>query len=217
LTRAPGTGVRSYDARWGYRAIDARRYERRRYGGFARRLNLKLLERALGRALAGLPPGSLVLDAPCGTGILHDFLRARGFRVIGADISAAMLAVAAERGRAQGYVRGDVERPPYRPGAVDAVVCSRFLMHLPPAGRVEVLRALAEVSRGPIVATVCHPYTVKNLGRSIRRLLGRPAKRSPRLTRRALAAEVAASGLRLAGLLPVMPLLSEVWVVVLRA
>ena len=41
-----------YDARWGYRQLDARRYERRRYGGAIRRLNHRLLER-----------GSFVYDA----------------------------------------------------------------------------------------------------------------------------------------------------------
>jgi len=203
-----------YAARWGYRQFDARRYERRRYGSLGRRLNLDMLERALARALAGVPPNGLVLDAPCGTGILGDFLRARGLRVLGADISPAMLAVAQERGRAQGLVRADLERPPFRTGAFDAVVCSRFMMHLPSETRVEVLRALGRVTRGPIVATVCHPYTVKSFGRAVRRLFGGRPKRSPRLTRRELEAEVAASGLRLAELRWVTPVLSEVWVAV---
>ena len=124
-----------YDARWGYRQFDARRYERRRYGGAIRRLNHRLLERALGRALAGLAPGAVVLDAPCGTGILAPFLARRGLRVIGADISPAMLAVARERDGGLGHVRADLEAPPLRPGSVDAVVCTRFLMHVPAAGR----------------------------------------------------------------------------------
>src|SRR2546429_694741 len=122
-----------YDARWGYRQLDARRYERRRYGGPIRRLNHRLLEWALVRALAGLAPG-----------------------------------------------------------------------------------ALAGLARGPLVATVCHPYTLKSLGRALRRAFGGRAKRSVRLTRRALAGEVAAAGLELGRVIPVMPLLSEVWVVVVR-
>src|SRR5437899_2606058 len=71
-------------------------------------------------------------------------------------------------------------------------------------------------ARGPLVATVCHPYTLKSLGRALRRALGGRAKRSPRLTRRALAGEVDAAGLELRRVIPVMPLLSEVWVVVVR-
>jgi SAM-dependent methyltransferase len=205
-----------YDARWGYRTLDARRYERRRYGGLVRRLNLRLLERAVGRALGGAGGGRLVLDVPCGTGILGAFLAARGFRVIGADISPAMLAVARTRNHALGHVRADLEAPPCRPGSFEAVVCARFLMHVPAASRPRMLRTLAELSRGPLVATVCHPYTVKSAGRALRRALGGRAKRSPRLTRRQLAAEVEAAGLRLERVIPVLPLLSEVWVVVIR-
>lgn len=205
-----------YDARWGYRDFDADRYERRRYGGVVRGMNLRLLERALARALADVPSGSLVLDAPCGTGILEPFLRARGYRVIGADIGQAMLGVAARRGLATGLVRGDLERPPFRPGAVGAVVSSRFLMHLPPAVRPQMLRTLASITTGPVVGTVCHPYTWKSFGRSLRRKLGGRAKKSPRLTRAQVAAEAAAAGLILERVIPVLPLLSEVWVVVLR-
>lgn len=206
-----------YDARWGYRALDARRYERRRYGGVVRRLNLHLLERALGRALGSVGGRRLVLDAPCGTGILARFFATRGFRVVGADISPAMLAVARERAGAVGHVRADLEAPPYRAGSFDAVVCNRFLMHLPAPSRPRVLTTLARLASGPLVATVCHPYTLKSLGRAFRRILGGQAKRSPRLTRAALAAEVQSAGLRLERVISVLPLLSEVWVVVLRS
>ncbi|HLK11691.1 MAG TPA: class I SAM-dependent methyltransferase [Candidatus Binatia bacterium] len=205
-----------YDARLGYQTLDARRYERRRYGSLVRRLNLRLLERALGRALGGVAPGGVVLDAPCGTGILTGFLRARGLRVVGADISPAMLAVARERGGTVGHVRADLEAPPWRGGGFAAVISSRFLMHLPSAIRPRVLAGLASLARGPLVATVCHPYTAKSLGRALRRAVGLRAKQSPRLTRAELADEVARAGLVLERVVPVLPLLSEVWVVVIR-
>jgi SAM-dependent methyltransferase len=205
-----------YDARWGYRRFDARRYEARRYGSFGRRMNHRLLERALKKGLAGVRRGGVVLDAPCGTGILADFLRGQGFQVLGADISPAMLEVARERGPVIGHVRADLERPPLRPGSVDAVVSTRFLMHLPPEIRPRVLGAMARLANGPMVATVCHPYTVKSLGRAVRRALGRKAKQSPRLTRPELEQEVAAAGLRLERVIPVLPILSEVWVIVVR-
>jgi len=204
-----------YDARWGYRKLDAERYERRRYGSLGRRLNLRLLERALTRALARVPADGLVLDAPCGTGILSTFLRRKGYRVIGADISPAMLAVAHRRADALGHVRADLEQPPCRPRSVDAVLTSRFLMHLPSDTRVRVLRVLGELARGPVVATVCHPYTYKSFQRALRRALGGSAKRSPRLTRRELEDEAARAGMRIERVIPVLPILSEVWVVVL--
>jgi hypothetical protein len=89
-------------------------------------------------------------------------------------------------------------------------------MHVPAAARPRVLRTLAGLTRGPLVVTVCHPYTLKSLGRAARRRFGGSVKRSPRITRRALAAEVDAAGLVLERVIPVLPFLSEVWVAVLR-
>jgi hypothetical protein len=88
-------------------------------------------------------------------------------------------------------------------------------MHLPASDRPRVLRTLAELTGGPLVATVCHPYTLKSFGRFVRRGLGGRPKHSARLTRRELAAEVRAAGLVLRRVIPVLPLLSEVWVVVI--
>jgi len=124
--------------------------------------------------------------------------------------------VAHRRPDALGHIRADLEQPPCRPGSVDAVVSSRFLMHLPSDTRSCMLRVLGELARGPVIATVCHPYTYKSFQRALRRALGGTAKRSPRLTRRELEDEAARAGMRLERVIPVLPLLSEVWVVVLR-
>ena len=90
------------------------------------------------------------------------------------------------------------------------------MMHLPADTRTRMFRIMAGLARGPVIATVCHPYTWKSFQRAVRRRLGGNAKRSPRLTRRELAEEAASAGLRLERVIPVLPVLSEVWVVVLR-
>jgi SAM-dependent methyltransferase len=200
------------DSLTGYRHLDAARYERRRYGSLARRMNHWFLE----RALAPVAPGGLVLDTPSGTGILHDFLTARGYRVVASDLSRPMIAQAQRRGLAAGGVLADIRALPFRPRSFDAVVCSRFIMHLPRGARGETLRALAEMSRGPVIATVCHPYTFKTASRAARRFLGANAKQSPRITRRGLEEELAEVGLELASVAVVLPILSEVWVASIR-
>src|SRR5215831_8701972 len=96
-------GAPRYSARLGYVGVDARRYERRRYGGFRRSLNQRILMRVLGHGLAGVAPGSLVLDVPCGTGVLADLFVDRELRCVRADISPAMLSVAATRPGAVGH------------------------------------------------------------------------------------------------------------------
>ena len=67
-----------------------------------------------------LSPGSKVLDLACGTGDLCRELTKRGYRPVGVDRSAGMLA--AQRTAAP-LVRGDALRLPFRSNSVDGIVC----------------------------------------------------------------------------------------------
>src|SRR5258705_307498 len=62
-------------------------------------------------------PGARILDVPCGYGRHAAALARRGFRVVGVDLSRAMIAEArrrfAERPRLT-FVRGDMRRRPFR-------------------------------------------------------------------------------------------------------
>ena len=106
-----------------------------------------------------LPPGSRVLDLACGTGDLCRELEKRGYRAIGVDRSAGMLAAQRTASRsAPGapLVRGDALRLSFRTNGVDGIVCGFALRNfaslkpfliecarvLRPGGRV----ALLEVS-----------------------------------------------------------------------
>jgi demethylmenaquinone methyltransferase/2-methoxy-6-polyprenyl-1,4-benzoquinol methylase len=67
-----------------------------------------------------LPPGSRILDLACGTGDLCRELTKRGYRAIGVDRSAGMLA--AHRTESP-LVRGDALRLPFPDNSVDGIVC----------------------------------------------------------------------------------------------
>jgi ubiquinone/menaquinone biosynthesis C-methylase UbiE len=73
-----------------------------------------------------LPPGSRVLDAPCGNGRISRRLAAAGLDVTGVDSSARFIAMARAEPVAPGgrvaYVEGDLRRLPV-PGPFDAVIC----------------------------------------------------------------------------------------------
>ena len=84
-----------------------------------------------------------VLDAPCGTGRLHDAIAAHG-TYVGLEIAAPMLETARSSG-AERLARGDVERMPFRASSFEAVVCCRLLHHL--RGSAELERTLAELVR----------------------------------------------------------------------
>ena len=97
-----------------------------------------------------LSPGSKVLDVACGTGDLCRELAKRGYRPVGVDRSAGMLA--AQRTSAP-LIRGDALRLPVRSNSVDGIVCGFALRNfaslkpflvecarvLRPGGRVALL------------------------------------------------------------------------------
>ena len=73
--------------------------------------------------LLSLPPGSLVLDLPCGWGRLRPALEARGLRVIGGDLSARNLARHALEQPAP-LVRLDLRALPFRNACSEGVFCA---------------------------------------------------------------------------------------------
>jgi ubiquinone/menaquinone biosynthesis C-methylase UbiE len=129
----------------------AERYEPERFHGLKGRLYRALEERAIGKALQMLKPGSTVLDAACGTGRITALLLKKEFVVRGCDVSFAMMSVArrqlSQLGTRGPLVQCDVGRLPFRDASFDAVTCIGLVMHLDNDVRMKVLQDLTRVSR----------------------------------------------------------------------
>src|ERR1044071_9676723 len=73
------------------------------------------VERPVIESLRGDLSGAEALDLGCGSGVYATRLAARGARVVGVDLSAAMIDLARERARTQGaaldWLVADVSRP----------------------------------------------------------------------------------------------------------
>ena len=85
------------------------------------------LDQAWRRGAVGslaLAEGALVLDLACGTGDLSRLARRRGYRVIGADLSAGMLAA---NGTSTPLVEADGSHLPFADGTFDGLVCGYAL------------------------------------------------------------------------------------------
>jgi ubiquinone/menaquinone biosynthesis C-methylase UbiE len=107
---------------------------------------LALEERILGTLLPSFM-GKDALDVACGTGRwLERLLRSGVRRAVAFDLSPAMLAVAnAKPGLRQHLVRADCTAIPFRSSAVDLMICSFALSHVPDPQWLA--RELASVAR----------------------------------------------------------------------
>jgi demethylmenaquinone methyltransferase/2-methoxy-6-polyprenyl-1,4-benzoquinol methylase len=114
-----------------------------------------------------LPPASLVLDLACGTGDLSRLAARAGYLVVGADLSAGMLAA---NHRAKGLVQADCSRLPFADGAFDGLVCGYALRNFTdltaafdetarvvrPGGRLAILEVDAPTS--PVLRAGYHVW-----------------------------------------------------------
>jgi SAM-dependent methyltransferase len=89
--------------------------------------------------------GAVVLDAGCGTGRHASYARRLGARVVGVDLSAAMLEAARARRPAPALVRGSMDALPISSASVDIIVCGLALCHA--GDLVSVLREFRRVIR----------------------------------------------------------------------
>ena len=113
-------------------------------------------------AAAGIRPGEIVADVGTGTGFLAEAAVDAGARVIGVDISDAMLAQVSSRlaGRAFEARHTEGADLPLAEREVDAVLANMFLHHAedPPATIAQMARALAPGGRLVITDADTHSH-----------------------------------------------------------
>ncbi|MEU6427155.1 class I SAM-dependent methyltransferase [Microbispora sp. NPDC046973] len=117
-------------------------------------------EPVIGGIVDTLPVG-VALDAACGTGRMAGLLAERGHRVLGVDGSPDMLARARARAPLGRFLLGDLRDLPVPDDAVDLVVCSLALTHVPALG--PVMTEFARVLRpgGHLLISDMHPEGVR--------------------------------------------------------
>jgi SAM-dependent methyltransferase len=107
---------------------------------------------------ADLPPGSLVLDAGCGPGLVSEVLLMAGHRVVGVDLSAGMIAFARQRcgrfGDRAAFLQQSINDP-LPLGPFDAAV-SRFVVHHVPDAAAFLQRQTELVRPGGVVVACDH-------------------------------------------------------------
>ncbi|GAA4228827.1 SAM-dependent methyltransferase [Streptosporangium album] len=122
-------------------------------------------------------PVGVALDAACGTGRFAASLTERGHQILGVDSSPDMLARARERVPQGEFLLGDLHHLPVPDDAVDLVVCSLALTHVP--ALKPVMAEFARVLRpgGHLVISDIHPEGVaRGVIPPVRRPDGQPGR-----------------------------------------
>ena len=117
-------------------------YKNKRYSPAYSRLYQSHWNRTLCR-IADLPAGSRVMDFGCGTGILFPELAARGYWIVGIDLSLDMLRAGGESPFVS-RVCGDGCFLPFAGASFDAVFCRGSIHHVPDRRQAfqEIVRVL---------------------------------------------------------------------------
>jgi SAM-dependent methyltransferase len=105
-----------------------------------------------------VPKKARLLDLGCGAGQDARALRRAGFRVVGLDVSQALLDYARRRSPRLSLVQADIRYLPYVPGTFDGIWAAASLIHLPKSSVQASLRGLAHLTipGGILAATFVH-------------------------------------------------------------
>ena len=120
---------------WGARARD--------WAAYTEQVSLPLFGAVLDAAR--VTPGTRLLDAGCGAGLLSLLASLRGAKVSALDASAALLAIVRERIPAADVHEGDLEALPFADGTFDAVAAVNSLFYA--ANMDTAMRELVRVTR----------------------------------------------------------------------
>ena len=193
-------------------------YDDKRFSTLSGNLSDRLDKIAIKKGLSQTSMGGRILDLPCGTGRIMQYLYQVGYKnITGADISEQMIGVA--KNKMQGsdsvsFIRTEAEHTEYPDGTFDAITSIRFMGHIPRETRVEILREFNRICKGPIIVE----YPVRNLlARKIKSLLRTLTVRARLpsqwewhdVSHDELDDELREAGLRAARLINKLPVLSE--------
>jgi len=215
--------------KWHYRdGIVAREYEVRRFGGLFGRMrhmrDIAAIRRAIRYANSLGTPIRFALDVPCGTGRVFQLLSQEGIKFVGSDISHAMLLEASRKPKPHidgliGLVMCDAERLPFKDEVFDAVICIRFMFHVPREIQLRILSEMKRVSARWVIVEFRHRYTARYLLHWLRHRLGLMSELKYRFSKQDLIELVHEAGLRVRSVFstrPYAPFLSDKWVVLLE-
>jgi ubiquinone/menaquinone biosynthesis C-methylase UbiE len=174
---------------------------------------------AIEKAMRRIGDPGMVLDIPAGTGRFFEYMKSRGLKFAGADISHEMLAEARKKvpeGAVFGLVVADAEKMPLKDGAVDVVMSIRFLFHVPGDMRIKIIGEMARVAKRYLILDYRLLFSVVNIKRLILSKLRLQAPPKGKVTKKQMLAELKAAGVEPVAIFPVTRVWSDKYIVLCR-
>jgi len=191
----------------------ARRYAEERFSRSRRWRKVGEKEKQfVANFLSELTHGSIVLDAPCGTGRFVPLTKDLPIKYVGSDISPQMVHFAKKEseGSRASFVIADLTMLPFKDGAFDALLVVRILHRIQErAVRLAMLHEISRVCRGRALVTY---YSFWNLRSIMRWLRGKFAG----LTMSAIRDETREAGLQIEEATPVNRFTEQQWFLVVK-
>lgn len=153
------------------------------------------------------PSPQLALDAPCGYGRFSNFLLQKGYRLVSADLSRAMVERACRRATIYSIPMGIVcdltQGLPFRPCVFSLILSMRLFHHLHAAEeRQKVWREFERVAGGWVIVSYYQANLLHRWQRRLRRLIKKSRTRIRMLRRREFQDEARAAGLDIVRVFP---------------
>lgn len=149
------------------------------------RLTMWRQSRIVERVMRGLSLRSseVVLDAPCGTGLLAGAFRRSQLRVCPGDISLEMIKLARADYEAVplnlGFARYDITCTPFRDGSISVVVTIGLFHRLPKELRLQVISEFGRIVRGWVIVSFSIDSIFQRMKRALLRKLFRSYRSAP--------------------------------------
>jgi ubiquinone/menaquinone biosynthesis C-methylase UbiE len=204
----------------------AESYDEKRFRTWSGKLSDWLDKRAIRKALGEARLDAPVLDLPCGTGRILDFMYRSGFHYLtGADISDQMLNVAKRKMNGKAEVRfaiTDATNTGFPDGSFKAITSIRFMGHLPRDTRLSVLREFGRICGENVIVEYPMRSTVAGFAKkllhafTVRARLGQGQWSWNTLSEPELDAEFRSAGLSVVRKIRKLPFLSDSVFVIAR-
>ena len=161
----------------------------------------------------------LVLDAPCGTGILASTLAPIAPRVLASDISSEMMQLAAGAYAIKGFggfVQADITSMPFRDGRFSIMVTLGFMHRVPAEIRGRALRELHRICADTAIISFSLTSPTQRLKHLLLSAISARHVPAPcAISMEEAEQEIRRAGFRISERIAVLPLLSSEWLYVL--